>query len=76
MMNVIIPEDMWEDDKEGVIVSWIYQDGAEVSEGDAICEVIVEKIQSDIVAPASGTLSIISEADDVVQLGQQIATIS
>jgi pyruvate/2-oxoglutarate dehydrogenase complex dihydrolipoamide acyltransferase (E2) component len=76
MMKVIIPEHMWEENKEGVIVSWIYKNGAEVVEGDPICEVIVEKIQSDIIAPASGKLSIISEAEDVVQLGQQIATIS
>jgi pyruvate/2-oxoglutarate dehydrogenase complex dihydrolipoamide acyltransferase (E2) component len=76
MMKVIIPENMWEENKEGVIVSWIYKNGAEVVEGDPICEVIVEKIQSDIIAPASGKLSIISEAEDVVQLGQQIATIS
>ena len=68
-------EDMWEEGKEGVIVSWIYQNGASVSEGEAICEVIVEKIQSDILAPTSGTLTIVSEADDVVQLGQKIATI-
>jgi 2-oxoglutarate dehydrogenase E2 component (dihydrolipoamide succinyltransferase) len=76
MMKVIIPEHMWEENKEGVIVSWIYKDGAEVVEGDPICEVIVEKIQSDIIAPTSGKLSIISEAEDVVQLGQLIATIS
>ena len=43
MVEVIIPNDMWEEDLEGVIVTWIYKTGATVSEGDVLCEVMVEK---------------------------------
>ena len=75
MTDVIIPLDMWEDDKEGVIISWIYRTGATVTEGEPICEVMVEKVQSDLLAPASGELTIIEEADEVVSKGQTIATI-
>jgi pyruvate/2-oxoglutarate dehydrogenase complex dihydrolipoamide acyltransferase (E2) component len=66
---------MWDDDKEGVIVSWLYRDGASVSKGEVICEIMVEKVQSDLLAPASGTLSIVEEADEVVSKGQLIASI-
>lgn len=75
MSNVIVPLDMWEDDKEGVIVSWIYKSGATVTEGEPICEVMVEKVQSDLLAPASGVITIVEEADAIVEKGQTIATI-
>ncbi len=66
---------MWEDDKEGVIVSWIYRSGAQVTEGEVLCEVMVEKVQSDLLSPATGTLTIVEEADAIVERGQTIATI-
>lgn len=75
MTDVRIPEDMWDDDKEGVIVSWLYRDGATVREGEVLCEIMVEKVQSDLLAPASGTLHIVEEADEVVSKGQLIASI-
>ncbi|MFT5705160.1 MAG: pyruvate/2-oxoglutarate dehydrogenase complex dihydrolipoamide acyltransferase (E2) component [Shewanella sp.] len=74
-MKVLIPNDHWEEGKEGVIVSWIYSNGAQVTEGEAICEVMVEKIQSDFLAPVSGVLSIVAEADSIVELGEHIANI-
>lgn len=75
MTDVIVPVDMWDDDKEGVIVSWIYRSGAVVKEGEVLCEVMVEKVQSDLLSPAAGTLTIIEEADAIVERGQTIATI-
>ena len=76
MTEVIIPEDMWDEDLEGVIVTWIYKTGATVTEGDALCEVMVEKSQSDLLAPASGVLTIIEEAESIVKRGQIIARIA
>ncbi len=75
MTEVIIPEDMWDEDLEGVIVTWIYKTGATVTEGDVLCEVMVEKSQSDLLAPASGVLTIVEEAEAIVKRGQIIARI-
>ena len=75
MVEVVIPNDMWEEDLEGVIVTWIYKTGATVSEGDVLCEVMVEKSQSDLLAPATGTLTIIEDAEAIVKRGQVIARI-
>ncbi|MCL2915492.1 lipoyl domain-containing protein [Shewanella corallii] len=74
-MKVTIPNDQWDEGKEGVIVTWIYGDGAEVEVGDVICELMVEKIQSDFVAPASGVLRILVEADSTVEPGDHVADI-
>ena len=75
MVEVIIPNDMWEEDLEGVIVTWIYKTGANVSEGDVLCEVMVEKSQSDLLSPAAGILTIIEDAEAIVKRGQVIAHI-
>ena len=53
MIDIIVPHDVWEDDSEGVIVTWLYDSGATITEGKPICEVMVEKAQSDILAPCS-----------------------
>lgn len=75
MIDVIVPHDVWEDDSEGVIVTWLYDDGATVDEGKPVCEVMVEKAQSDILAPGSGVLTIIEPADAVIVKGQKIGVI-
>jgi len=67
---------MWEEDVEGVIVGWLYNDGAEVQEGKPVAEVMVEKIQSDVFAPATGKLNILEPADSVVSKGQVIGKVS
>ncbi|MFT6006511.1 MAG: pyruvate/2-oxoglutarate dehydrogenase complex dihydrolipoamide acyltransferase (E2) component [Pseudoalteromonas tetraodonis] len=75
MIDIIVPHDVWEDDSEGVIVTWLYDSGATITEGKPICEVMVEKAQSDILAPANGILTIIEDADAVVVKGQLIGKI-
>ncbi|MDO6515178.1 MULTISPECIES: biotin/lipoyl-containing protein [unclassified Neptuniibacter] len=75
MTDVIVPVDLWEEDSEAVITSWLASDGGDVSEGDVIAELMVEKIQYELLAPATGKLSLISDADDVVEKGQKVATI-
>ncbi|MFT6471861.1 biotin/lipoyl-containing protein [Neptuniibacter pectenicola] len=75
MTDVIVPVDLWEEESEAVITSWLASDGGDVSEGDVIAELMVEKIQYELLAPASGKLSLISDVDDVVEKGQKVATI-
>jgi len=74
-IEVLIPHDLWEEDDEAVITSWLASDGAGVSEGDMVAELMVAKIQYELLAPATGTLTILKEVDDVVAKGDCVATI-
>ena len=73
--DVLIPHDLWEEDDEAVITSWLVSDGASVSEGDMIAELMVAKIQYELLSPVTGTLTILKEIDDVVAKGDCVATI-
>ncbi len=75
MTEIRIPQDLWEDDREGVIVSWLYRDGAVVEAGKVVVEVAVEKAQMELVAPAGGRLAITAAADAIVRRGQLIGRI-
>lgn len=76
MSEITVPNDLWDDDSEGVIATWLYEHGANVEEGTIIAEVMNEKISFDILAPASGTLEIGVEAEGVVKQGQVIGRIA
>ena len=74
---VAIPADLWEPhgDEEAVLVGWLAQDGAAVSEGAVIAEVMVDKVTIDVAAPASGRLAIVTPVDTRVHPGDVIAKI-
>lgn len=73
--DITVPEDLWEGDTEGVITSWLVDDGSQVKQGDLVAEVMVEKAQYEIEAPATGRLSIGVGEDEVVTKGTAIARI-
>lgn len=73
--EVIIPDDLWEEDNEAVITAWLVDNGTSVEAGDIIAELMVEKIQYELLAPAAGSLSIIKDVDDVVAKGEQVASL-
>lgn len=75
MVDVKVPQDLWEEDREGVVVSWVYQDGALVEEGKLICELMVEKVQLELVSPSSGRLRILAAPETVIRKGDVIARI-
>lgn len=75
MSDVRIPDDCWDDDSEGAISTWFFDDGDGVQKGDVICEVMNEKVASEIEAPDSGTLNIRAQAETAVRKGDVIATI-
>lgn len=75
MVDIRVPEDLWQDDRQGVIVSWLYKDGARVEEGKLITELMVEKAQLELFAPASGRLKIRCEPETIVERGQIIGSI-
>ena len=74
-MDIKIPNDLWEDDSEGVLTAWLFDDGATVNQGDVIAEVMTEKVQHELTAPTAGVLRIRVQIDDVVTKGAVIATI-
>lgn len=73
--DIVIPSDLWEEDEETVITGWLVDDGAVVEEGALIAEIMTAKVQYEILAPASGTVSIKEEADAVVAKGAVIGFI-
>ena len=74
-MDIVVPPDLWDTDDEGVILTWVYADGATVQKGKLITELMVEKAQLELVAPASGRLRILAPPDSVVKRGQVIGRI-
>ena len=72
---IVIPETLWEEDTEAAITSWLISDGAEVEAGALIAEIMTEKVQHEIEAPASGIVQILKEVDAVVAKGDVIGRI-
>ena len=61
---------------EGLIVEWHRQEGDAVKEGDILLTVETEKVNTDIEAPASGTLREVRyQVDDEVPVGEIVAYI-
>jgi pyruvate/2-oxoglutarate dehydrogenase complex dihydrolipoamide acyltransferase (E2) component len=75
VVDIVIPPDLWDTDDEGVILTWIYADGATVEKGKLITEMMVEKVQLELTAPATGRLRILAPPDTVVKRGQVIGRI-
>lgn len=74
--DIIIPSNLWDGDEESVITAWLASEGAQVAEGALIAEIMTAKVQHEITAPASGTLHIIKDQDEVVGKGDVIGEIS
>ncbi len=73
--DIQIPEDLYDGDEESVITAWLASDGATVKEGALIAEIMTAKVQHEMTAPASGTLKILKQQDDVVAKGTVIGQI-
>jgi len=74
--GLVIPSDLWEEDEETVITAWLVNDGATVEKGALIAEIMTAKVQFEIRAPASGTVSITEPAEAVVAKGAVIGSIA
>lgn len=73
--EVRIPEDLWEEDQEAALTAWLVGEGSTVEKGALLAEVMTAKIQHEIEAPASGTIRLLKQVDDVVAKGDVIAVI-
>ncbi len=77
MTAIRIPDDLWDtdDNPEGAIGNWLYDDGETVSEGTTVVTVMAGKTEYDVPAPASGTLHIDAAADAAVTPGTVIGRV-
>lgn len=73
--DVVIPPDLWEEDQEGVITNWMVSDGAQVTQGQLLVEVMAVKVQYEVTAPGDGRIEQLKQTDDVVALGDRIAVL-
>ena len=61
---------------EGTVTNWLKAVGDEVSADEPLLEVSTDKVDTEIPAPASGTLlAIFAQEDDVVEVGGKLAII-
>jgi pyruvate/2-oxoglutarate dehydrogenase complex dihydrolipoamide acyltransferase (E2) component len=75
MTDITVPQDLWDSEDEGVILTWIYQTGATVAQGALLAELMVEKAQLELVSPASGKLTILAPPDTIVRKGTVVGRI-
>lgn len=74
-IDIVVPANLWDGDDQAVVTVWLASDGGQVVKGRVIAEIMVEKTQYEIAAPADGTLKIASNVDDIVEKGSVIGTI-
>ncbi|MBO0807034.1 MAG: hypothetical protein J2P32_01885 [Actinobacteria bacterium] len=74
--EVVMPR-MGETVAEGTVNTWHKAVGDQVSEGEPLLEIGTDKVDTDIPAPASGTLAEIRvPVDETVPVGTVLAVIS
>jgi pyruvate/2-oxoglutarate dehydrogenase complex dihydrolipoamide acyltransferase (E2) component len=61
---------------EGTIGEWMVDDGAEVSEGQAVATIETDKVDAEVEAPATGTIRILVAAGETVDVGTVMAVVS
>jgi hypothetical protein len=76
-INVNVSESLWETSilPEGIVERWFVQDGGITERGHRMAEVRIEGALHDIVAPATGRLSIQAQALHIIEPGQLLATV-
>jgi len=62
-------------DAEGVVATWFVDDGERIEAGALLCEVAVDKVDMEVLAPASGTVRLLVKEGGVVRQGTPIARI-
>src|SRR5438874_1285616 len=73
VVEVQMPE-MGESVTEGTVLEWHVAEGDSVEEGQTVVEVSTDKVDAEIPAPASGTITkLLVEPDETVKVGQTLA---
>lgn len=75
MADIIMPE-MGSGVKEGTVVKWLKAQGDHVLKGEAVVEIMVEKVSAELESPADGVVDKIVHAEgETVGVGQVLALI-
>jgi pyruvate/2-oxoglutarate dehydrogenase complex dihydrolipoamide acyltransferase (E2) component len=61
---------------EGTIGEWLVANGATVAEGEDIVEIGTDKVDTAIESPASGTIEIVVDEGETVDVGTLLARIT
>ncbi|MEN3001126.1 MAG: dihydrolipoamide acetyltransferase family protein [Armatimonadota bacterium] len=74
-VSVVMPE-LGESIVEGTIVRWLKNEGDPVQEDEPIVEIMTDKVNTELPAPASGVLKrVLAPANSIVRVGQELAII-
>src|SRR3954471_24513850 len=76
LLDIVMPA-MGESVAEGTILEWAKQPGDAIAQDETIVEISTDKVDAEVPAPASGTLTeVLAGAGDTVNVGQVIARMS
>src|ERR671931_415905 len=74
-VQLLMPE-MGESVTEGTVLEWHVSEGDSVEEGQTMVEVSTDKVDAEVPAPASGTVTkLLVEVDDEIEVGKPMAEI-
>ena len=74
-VQLLMPE-MGESVTEGTVLEWHVSEGDSVEEGQTMVEVSTDKVDAEVPAPATGTVTkILVQADEDVEVGKPLAEI-
>ena len=75
----VTADGVWPDEadaEEAVVLTWYARQGSEVRDGERVCEIQVEKVDVNVLAPADGILAeVIRGEDDAFERGDVLARI-
>lgn len=73
-MKMVMPK-MGMTMEEGTIIEWKKKEGEYIEKGEVILEIMTNKVNIDVEAPASGYLKILKGPDEAVPVGEVIALV-
>jgi pyruvate/2-oxoglutarate dehydrogenase complex dihydrolipoamide acyltransferase (E2) component len=62
-------------DAEGVLATWFVSDGDQVTEGQLLGEVMVDKASGEVHSPATGRVRLLVNEEQVAHQGEVIAEV-
>jgi 2-oxoglutarate decarboxylase len=75
-LEIVMPE-MGESVTEGTVLEWHVSEGDQVAEGDTVVEVSTDKVDAEVPAPASGTITkILVGPDETIEVGKPLAELT
>lgn len=75
MIEIVVACEIIPQGSEAVLVTWLYENGASISEGEPVAELMLEKATIEVLAPRSGSLRHLKNAEDVVKAGDILGVV-